>query len=101
MIVYPNQKIITVSKEECKDDFLQVNNVNWQIASSYLTYSAFKLYLYFASNKDGYTFALSYEAINELVPMSRKSYDKAIGELKTYGYLQHVEGSVWRFCDKV
>lgn len=101
MTIYPNQKVITIHKDECNSDFLQINNLNWQIACSYLTYTAFKLYLYLASNKNGYMFALSYEAINNAIPMSRKSYDKAIGELKVCGYLKHVEGNDWEFSDKV
>ena len=100
MTVYPNQKVITVVKDECNENFLQVNNTNWQIACSYLTYSAFKLYLYFASNKNGYTFALSYEAIAKSIPMSRKTYDNAIKELKLCGYLSQVDGNQWLFSDK-
>jgi hypothetical protein len=101
MVVYPNQKVITVLKDECKEDFLQVNNTNWQVACANLTYSAFKLYLYMAGNKNGYSFALSYETINGLIPMNRKTYDNAIRELKDCGYLRQVKGSVWNFSDKI
>ena len=101
MTVYPNQKVITIFKEDCKDDFLQVNNANWQMACFNLTYSAFKIYLYMVSNKDGYSFALSYETINSLIPMNRKTYDKAIKELKDYGYLHQIKGNNWGFNDSV
>ena len=101
MLIYPNQKVITICKDECNSDFLQVNNLNWQIACSYLTYTAFKLYLYLAGNKNGYTFALSYEAVNELIPMNRKSYDKAVKELKDCGYLRQIKRNAWMFSDKV
>ena len=101
MVVYPNQKVINVLKDECKDDFLQVNNANWQVACANLTYSAFKIYLHLASNKNGYSFALSYETINELIPMSRKTYDKAVKELKDCGYLRQVKGSDWSFSDRI
>ena len=101
MVVYPNQKVITVFKDDCKEDFLQVNNANWHIACANLTYSAFKIYLYIASNKNGYSFALSYETINELIPMNRKTYDKAIKELKDCGYLRQVKGSAWSFSDRI
>lgn len=87
MVTYPNQKIITVFKEKCEKDFLQIKNNNWKSASNILTYSAFKIYLYMASNKDEYTFALSYAAINEEIPMSRNTYDGAIKELIKNGYL--------------
>lgn len=99
MTVYPNQKIITIYKEKCEDDFLQINNASWQMACENLTYSAFKLYLYMASNQNEYTFALSYEDVNNAVPMSRKAYDKAIKELKDRGYLQNISDQMWRFSD--
>lgn len=99
MTVYPNQKVVTIHKEQCQEDFLQIKNINWQCACDNLTYSAFKIYLYMASNQNGYTFALSYEDVNIAVPMSRKAYDKAIKELKEYGYLNQVQGHVWRFTD--
>lgn len=97
MVTYPNQKVITVNKNECKSDFLQVNNESWHVACDTLSFSAFKLWLYMISNKDGYTFALSYEAINEAIPMSRNTYDNAIKDLRTAGYLTHVEGNQWNF----
>lgn len=97
MTSYPNQKIVTVFKDECREDFLQIKNDAWHAASSILTYSAFKLYLYFASNKNGYSFALSYEAVNELIPMNRRTYEKAIKELKDDGYLTQVSGNNWHF----
>ena len=101
MVTYPNQKIITVFKDKCEKDFLQINNDAWKAASNMLTYSAFKIYLYMASNKDNYSFALSYAALNEDIPMSRNTYDKAIKELIEYGYLSrsHEEKNVWIFHD--
>jgi Zn/Cd-binding protein ZinT len=98
MITYPNQKIITVCKET-GEGFLQINIKNWQKASMQLTYSAFKIYLYMAGNKNGYKFALSYEDINTQIPMNRKTYEKAIAELKKYKYLQFVGGNAWMFYD--
>lgn len=101
MVVYPNQKVITVFKDDCKENYLKVSNENWHIACANLTYSAFKIYLYIASNKNGYSFALSYETINELIPMNRKTYDKAVKELKDCGYLRQVKGSAWSFSDRI
>lgn len=101
MLAYPNQKVITITKDPCRNDFLQINNMNWQRACANLTYSAFKLYLYFSSNQNGYSFALSYEAVNALIPMSRKTYDNAVKELKNCGYLTKTEEGLWNFTDKV
>ena len=99
MTIYPNQKFVTVFKEKCEEDFLQVNNISWQNACMKLTYSAFKIYLYMVRNQDGYSFALSYEHLNSIIPMSRKTYDKAIKELKEQGYLYNMSGQAWRFSD--
>lgn len=101
MITYPNQKIITVNKTKCENDFIQVNNAAWQYACITLSYSAFKIWLYMASNKNNYTFALSYEAINEAIPMSRNTYDNAIKDLKICGYLENIIGNKWRFSDSL
>jgi biotin operon repressor len=54
-----------------------------------------------ARNQDGYSFALSYEAVNALIPMSRKTYDKAVKELKDNGWLIKVESNSWIFKDKI
>ena len=97
MITYPNQKIITVFKEKVECDFLQIQNGSWQWAAQDLNYNAFKIYLYLASNKDSYSIALSYVAINNLFPMSRHGYDNAIKELTDVGYLYHVAGNNWCF----
>lgn len=97
MTVYPNQKVVTVFKDECKEDFLQIKNETWQAAYQNLSPSAFGLYLYFASNKNGYSFALSYVAVEEAIGISRKTYEKAIKELKDSGYLTHVSGNAWHF----
>ena len=103
MVTYPNQKIITVKKsiKDKDDNFLQINNISWEVACQTLTYSAFKLYLYIARNKDNYRFALSYEDVNVHVPMNRKTYDKAVSELKGCGYLENTNGSEWAFYDTI
>lgn len=93
MITYPNQRVVTVFKPDCSKDFLQINNQEWQVAASTLkTYSAFKLYLYFASNMNGYSVALSPIAIEEAIGISENTYRAAFKELLEYGYLHKVEG---------
>lgn len=93
MIRYPNQRVVTIFKEKCKGDFLQVKNSEWQTAASILkTYSAFKLYLYFASNKNGYTITLSPAAINEAIGICENTYRSAFNELLEAGYLSQVKG---------
>ena len=88
MITYPNQRVVTIFKEDCKKDFLQLNNGEWQAAAQVLkTYSAFKLYLYFASNKNGFSIALSPVAIQEAIGISENTYRAAFKELVEAGYL--------------
>ena len=101
MITYPNQKVITVNKAECKNNFLQLNRNAWQAAANTLSFSAFKIYLYMANNKNGYTFALSYAALNEEIPMKRDTYDNAIKDLKKAGYLEQEKGNQWNFYETV
>lgn len=93
MIIYPNQRVVTVFKPDCSKDFLQINNQEWQAAASTLkTYSAFKLYLYFASNMNGYSVALSPITIEEAIGISENTYRAAFKELVECGYLTQVEG---------
>lgn len=93
MIVYPNQRTVTIFKEECKRDFLQIENEEWKTACSVIeNYSTFKLYLYFAGNKNGYTLALSPSSIEEEIGISESTYRRAFKELETIGYLRKIEG---------
>ena len=96
MITYPNQKIVTIHKDD-NDPFLQVGVDTWIEASNILSPMAFKLYLLMASNQNEYTFALSYESICSRIPMSRKTYEKAIKELREYNFLTCTGGNKWDF----
>lgn len=55
----PNQRVVAIHRETTKSDFLGIKNANWQAAARDLGAQALLLYLYFASNANGYTFALS------------------------------------------
>lgn len=98
MIVYPNQRTVTIFKEDCKKDFLQIGNEEWKTACSTIeNYGTFKLYLYFASNKNGYTLALSPSMIEEEIGISESTYRRAFKELEAIGYLRKVEGKKNQF----
>lgn len=60
---YPHQKIITVHRAPLSNNFLGINNDNWKHAARELGAHGFLLYIYLASNKDQYKFALSPAAI--------------------------------------
>lgn len=62
-VTYPNQRLVTVHREKAKTDFLGIKNENWKAAARDLGAHAFMLYLYFASNANGFTLALSPAAI--------------------------------------
>lgn len=92
MITYPNQRTVTIYKEKCEKDFLQINNSEWQAACSTIqNYGTFKLYLYLASNKAGYMLALSPVAVEEAIGISESTYRRAFKELEALGYLVKVE----------
>ena len=96
METYANQKIILVMNEY-EDKFLSSGFEEWTKASQYLTYNSFKMYLYFASCRDGETVRLRYADINRVLPMSKQGYHKSVKELKDTGHLVHIFGDKWLF----
>lgn len=97
MTTYANQKVIHIEKAECTKDFLQVSNNDWMEAARTLNGNAFKIYLYLASNKDGYNLALSPKAIENALDVPKKSYSRAIEELEENGYITYKKGNVYVF----
>ena len=49
-----NQRVVAIHRESTKSDFLGIKNENWKAAARDLGAHAFMLYLYFASNANGY-----------------------------------------------
>ena len=94
MITYPNQRVVTVLKEDCNKDFLQIKNDDWQTAGMNIeSYGAFKLYLYLASNKNGFSLALSPVAVEDAIGISESTYRRAFKELESLGYLSKAGSS--------
>ena len=91
MTTYANQNIVTISKDKCVNDFLQIRNDDWQDAAKTLTPSGFILYIYLASNNDGFMLALSQKAVEDATGLSKASYHRAFDDLCKNGYLS---------CDK-
>ena len=83
----PNQRIVTIHREAAKSDFLGIRNENWQYAARDLGAHALMLYLYLASNKNGYTLALSPAAIRETIGMARSTFYDQFLKLVQKGYL--------------
>lgn len=84
---YPNQRMITVHREEVKSDFLGIKNENWQAASRDLGAHALRLYLYLAANADNYSFALSPADIRQRIGMPTSTYRDQFLILVDKGYL--------------
>ncbi len=84
---FPNQRMITVHREEVKSDFLGIKNENWQAASRDLGAHALRLYLYLAANADNYSFALSPADIRQRIGMPNSTYRDQFLILVDKGYL--------------
>jgi len=84
---FPNQKMVTVHREVPKTDFLGIKNSNWQAAARDLGAHALMLYLYFASNANGFMLALSPAAIRQAVGMPSSTYRDQFIKLIDKGYL--------------
>lgn len=97
MTTYANQKVIKINKEKCTSDFLQIDNREWQAAARLLSSSAFILYLYLASNNDGFRIALSEKAVETATGLSKASYHRAFKELWSTGFLTLEGGNVYSF----
>ena len=87
MYTFPNQRTVTVHREPAKSDFLGIKNANWQAAARDLSAQSLKLYLYFASNANGYTLALSPTAIRNAIGMAPSTYHENLPNLIKKGYL--------------
>ena len=83
----PNQRLITIHRERAATDFLGIKNSHWQAAARDLGAHALMLYLYFASNANGYLLALSPAAIRQAVGMPPSTYRDQFTKLIDRGYL--------------
>ena len=94
-IVYtvPNQKVVKVKHDICDKahPYTMCNVKSNSRALKELSPNTYKLYMYFDLNQDGYTFALSYQAVHNATGMSDKTYQKAVKELIEKRYLVQSE----------
>ena len=95
MAVYktvPNQKVIKVNKAECNNAckenyYARINLQVMERAAQALDAGAFKLWVYFAKNQNGYEFALSSKDVEATFGMKIKQYNNAVDTLIEKGYL--------------
>lgn len=85
----PNQKKIIIERKSVKDtsDYFKVSNTNLYLAMYNLKPNAFKLWVYFADNKNGYKLDLYPIDFLNKSGSSRSTYDRAFTELEEMGYL--------------
>ena len=83
----PNQRLVAIHRERASSDFLGIKNSHWQAAARDLGAHALMLYLYFASNANGFMLALSPAAIRQAVGMPSSTYRDQFIKLIDKGYL--------------
>lgn len=98
---FPNQKVVKIQKEQCnsKNYYATINLNAMEKAALDLQAGAFKLWCYFAKNKNEYSFALSSKAAEENFGIKIKQYNKAVEELKEKGYLVNTKGNEYLFLE--
>lgn len=85
----PNQDFVTVSKEPCDKShiYMTINQEAVRLAVKDLTPVQFQVWLYFAKNQAGYTFAVSPAAALDEFGIKKDTFQKAKAVLKEKGYL--------------
>ena len=101
----PNQRIITINKEQGSKNNLYTTNVlnNLNEAMQELEGKAsFKLYMYLAQNQDGYEMALSSSDFFDKASCGNTAYTTAFEELVKKGYLVQsmYQSNKYNFYDK-
>ncbi len=98
-ITYPNQRTIHINRVRATSDFLGIKNDNWKAAARSLGAHAFLLYIYLASNADGFNLALSPAAIEAEIGMPRSTYHDQFRRLVNFGYLVEAHGNTYEFYE--
>lgn len=84
-----NQDIVEVQKEPCDKNniYAMINIEAMRLAVKDLTPVQFQVWLYFAKNQAGYTFAVSPAAALDEFGIKKQSFQEAKRVLKEKGYL--------------
>ena len=96
---HPYQKNITVHREKAEKDFLCIKNENWKRANRDLTPYGLQLYLYFASNRNGYNFDLSQEHAKDDANIQRTTFHTYVNRMIDKGYLVKRKGNCYDFYE--
>lgn len=89
MTTVENQDVVEIQKEKCDSNniYATINIKAMQLAMKDLTPVQFQVWLYFAKNQAGYTFAVSPAAALNEFGIKKDSFQKAKAVLKEKGYL--------------
>ena len=87
---YANQKSVCIHKPAVRSNFLQIANSDWMEANKTLTPYGLQLYLYLASNADGFNLELSPQHAENAAGIRRTTFYEYLRKLEINGYL------VWR-----
>lgn len=93
----PNQKTIRIEKDKYQSKFLQIGDEQWKKAFQSMKPTVFGLYLYLASNKDGYLLELSAAAVEREIGIKKTAYHTALKDLEEKGYLKKEQGNTYAF----
>jgi len=101
MITVPNQKIVKVEKEPCGKGnlYAAINLKAMEAAAQDLDAGAFKLWIYFAKNQNGYEFALSSKDAKDTFGLGKSQYDTAVKKLISSGYLTNTQDNYYTFSE--
>ncbi|MBR6640903.1 MAG: hypothetical protein IKL08_01725 [Clostridia bacterium] len=99
IITSPNQKVLRVNKEECNQNmkYAKINLAAMEAAAKDLDGNVFKLWCYFARNKNDFTCAVSNVAVTEQFGIKKDTYDRAMRILKEKGYITKIRGNYYEF----
>lgn len=98
----PNQKAVKVNKEPCNKNnlYAAINLQAMEEAARNLDAAAFKLWVYFAKNQNGYEFALSSKDVLDTFGMKKDQYNRATEVLIKANYLVQTQGSYYTFNER-
>ena len=89
-VTYPNQRIVHVNRDmplKGEGNFMTIKKCNFARAYRDLNATALVLWIYLASNKDGFDLALSPKAVYQEIGMPESTCRDQIGHLIAKGYL--------------
>ena len=101
MKTYPNQKVITINKAKAdrENTYATINKECLVKAITGLTHNELKIYLYLASNQNGFKMALSSADIAEKTNASKRKIQESINSLIEKGYLVETGSNSYDFIE--